>query len=75
MKQVLIKLVTIYQRYISPYNAPCCRFYPTCSEYVVNALTEHGALNGLALGVRRVCRCHPFHKAGFDPVPLKNSEE
>jgi putative membrane protein insertion efficiency factor len=71
MKQALIKLIIIYQRYISPYSAPCCRFYPTCSEYMVDALAEHGAQKGLALGVQRICRCHPFHEGGFDPVPQK----
>lgn len=42
---------------------------------MANALTEHGVLEGFVLGVRRICRCHPFHEAGFDPVPLKNNEE
>ena len=71
MKQVLIKLITVYQRFISPFCAPCCRFYPTCSEYTANALLEHGVKKGLVLGVQRICRCHPFHKGGFDPVPQK----
>ncbi|MFT5396100.1 MAG: putative membrane protein insertion efficiency factor [Gammaproteobacteria bacterium] len=71
MKQALIKLITMYQRFISPYSAPCCRFYPTCSEYMANALVEHGARKGLVLGVQRICRCHPFHEGGFDPVPQK----
>jgi len=71
MRRVLIKLITIYQRYISPFMAPCCRFYPTCSEYMSSAIIEHGTIRGLGLGVQRVCRCHPFHQGGFDPVPQK----
>ncbi len=71
MKQALIKLIELYQRYISPYIAQCCRFHPTCSEYTAVALSEYGVLKGLFLGVQRICRCHPFHEGGFDPVPQK----
>lgn len=71
MKSALIKLITIYQRYISLYLPPCCRFHPTCSEYTAAALSEHGMLKGLWLGAHRICRCHPFHEGGFDPVPQK----
>jgi uncharacterized protein len=74
MKRALIKLIGIYQRYISPYIPPCCRFYPTCSEYTSVALAEHGVLKGLLLGAQRICRCHPFHEGGFDPVPQKIEE-
>jgi len=75
MKQALIKLIKHYQRYISPYIAPCCRFHPTCSEYTAVALSEHGVLKGLLLGAQRICRCHPFHDGGIDPVPLNRKEE
>lgn len=75
MKLALIKLIDLYQRYISPYIAPCCRFHPTCSEYTAVALSEYGVLKGLFLGAQRVCRCHPFHEGGIDPVPLKSKEE
>jgi putative membrane protein insertion efficiency factor len=71
MKQFLIKLILIYKRYLSPFLAPSCRFYPTCSEYMVTAIKEHGTVKGLSLGVQRVCCCHPFHEGGFDPVPQK----
>ncbi len=71
MKQVLIRLVNLYQRYISPYRNPCCRFYPTCSQYAVDALSEYGASKGLIIGLQRGLRCHPFHKGGYDPIPQK----
>ncbi|MAS81380.1 MAG: membrane protein insertion efficiency factor YidD [Legionellales bacterium] len=71
MKQVLILLVSLYQRYISPYRNSCCRFYPTCSQYTIEALSEYGASKGLLLGFWRIWRCHPFHKGGYDPVPQK----
>ncbi len=71
MKKVLVKIINLYQRYISVFLAPCCRYYPTCSEYTIDALYEHGAIKGLFLGACRICRCHPFHKGGLDPVPLK----
>jgi uncharacterized protein len=74
MRTAFVKLIVIYQRYISVFMAPCCRFHPTCSQYTIEALSEHGLLKGLFFGVRRVCRCHPFHEGGFDPVPLKSLE-
>jgi putative membrane protein insertion efficiency factor len=72
MKTVFIKLIEIYQRYISVFMSPSCRFHPTCSEYMINAVSEYGALKGFFLGLKRLCCCHPFHKGGFDPVPLKS---
>lgn len=71
MKIVFIKLIKIYQRYLSVFVSPCCRFHPTCSQYTIDALSEHGVLKGLFLGAKRLCCCHPFHKGGLDPVPLK----
>lgn len=72
MKVVFIKVIEIYQRYVSVFMSPSCRFQPTCSQYIIEALSEHGVLKGLFLGVKRICSCHPFHKGGFDPVPLKS---
>ena len=54
---------------ISPLRPPCCRFYPTCSQYALEALEKYGALKGGYLAVRRGLRCNPFHKGGYDPVP------
>ena len=66
--QLLIGILRIYKRWISPMLPSACRFHPTCSEYMIEAIERHGALRGAALGVRRLLRCHPFHQGGFDPV-------
>ena len=58
-----------YRRFVSPLLAPRCRFAPSCSEYALTALAEHGAPRGLWLAVTRIARCHPFHPGGYDPVP------
>ncbi len=68
MKKLLLKILHDYQRYISPLKKPCCRFYPTCSQYAIDAITQKGALRGSFLALRRVLKCHPFHKGGYDPV-------
>jgi putative membrane protein insertion efficiency factor len=62
-------LVRTYQGTISPLLGPRCRFYPSCSRYLGEAVGRHGAVRGVALGLRRFGRCHPFHPGGFDPVP------
>jgi len=62
-------VIKAYQFLISPILPRSCRFYPTCSEYVLEALRAHGFAKGLALGTWRVARCHPFHPGGYDPVP------
>lgn len=67
--RVLLWAIRIYQRFISPYTPPTCRFYPSCSAYAVEAITQYGPWRGTVLAVRRVLRCHPFHPGGFDPVP------
>ena len=68
MKQVFLFLITIYQK-ISKYTPKVCRFYPTCSEYTRQAIEKYGALKGLWLGIKRICRCHPGNEGGYDPVP------
>lgn len=62
-------LIRAYQRVLSPLLGPRCRFYPSCSQYALEAVERHGALRGSYLAVRRLLRCHPFHPGGFDPVP------
>lgn len=69
MKRVFIALVKFYRRNISPLRPPCCRYIPTCSQYALEALEKYGALKGSWLALRRILRCHPFHKGGYDPVP------
>ncbi len=71
MKQLLISCIQFYRRYISPMTPPACRFYPTCSQYGIEAIETHGALKGSMLTAARISKCHPFHKGGFDPVPPK----
>ena len=68
MKKFLIGLIRAYQRYISPLKKPTCRFYPTCSQYAIEAISKKGALHGTYLAIRRICKCHPFHPGGYDPV-------
>nr|WP_067911281.1 membrane protein insertion efficiency factor YidD [Actinomadura rubrobrunea] len=65
----LMLLVRAYRRFLSPLLGQQCRFYPTCSAYSLEALQTHGALRGTWLTVRRIGRCHPFHRGGYDPVP------
>ncbi|MBD1868454.1 membrane protein insertion efficiency factor YidD [Oculatella sp. FACHB-28] len=71
MKTLLIFLVRGYQLLISPLFPPTCRFQPTCSQYAIEAIAQHGALRGGWLAAQRILRCHPFHPGGYDPVPLK----
>jgi uncharacterized protein len=66
--QLLIFILRTYKRWISPMIPSACRFHPTCSEYMIEAIERHGALRGVGLGLRRLLRCHPFHQGGFDPV-------
>ncbi len=71
MRKILISLIRFYRRCISPTKAPCCRFYPTCSAYAIEALEIHGAIRGTFFAIRRILRCNPFCKGGWDPVPPK----
>ncbi len=65
--QLLIGLVRLYQRFISPLLGPTCRFEPSCSEYFILAVRKYGAISGACRGMWRICRCHPFHPGGYDP--------
>lgn len=70
MKKMLISFVRFYQRFISPAFLPSCRYYPTCSNYMIQAIQIHGAFKGTLMGTARILRCHPFVKGGIDYVPL-----
>jgi len=75
MKRLLISVVRLYQYAISPFMAARCIHYPTCSSYAVEALDTHGWLHGSGLAMRRLLRCHPFAKGGYDPVPEHHLEQ
>lgn len=67
--RLLILPIKLYKRCISPLLPPSCRFYPSCSSYAIEAITVHGPIKGLWLGMWRILRCHPGSEGGFDPVP------
>lgn len=72
MKQILLFLIRFYRKNISPTRPSCCRFIPTCSAYALEAVEKYGALKGGWLALKRICKCHPFHKQKsivYDPVP------
>ena len=68
-KWILIKIVRGYQIFISPLLPKACRFYPTCSEYFIQAVGKYGPIKGTWMGIKRICRCHPGNPGGYDPVP------
>ncbi|MGL4820388.1 MAG: membrane protein insertion efficiency factor YidD [Bacilli bacterium] len=72
----LRKLIRLYQIYLSPWKAtPTCRFYPTCSQYGLEAIEMHGALKGSYLMIKRILKCHPLHPGGVDLVPLPKEKK
>ena len=68
-RRALAALIRGYQIALSPLLPPSCRFYPSCSQYALEAVNRHGALKGGWLAARRLARCHPFNRGGYDPVP------
>lgn len=70
-KKIFISFIRFYQVAISPLKPPTCRFYPTCSQYGLEAVQRFGALKGGWLTLKRISKCHPFHPGGVDPVPEK----
>lgn len=68
LKNVLIGAIRLYQKYISPLKPPSCRFYPSCSQYALDAIKKYGSIKGTFMSVRRILKCHPFNPGGYDPV-------
>ena len=68
-KRLLLWLIQFYRVAISPMHRPCCRYIPTCSQYAQQAIQKYGAIKGGYLALRRILRCNPFSKGGYDPVP------
>lgn len=68
MRELVTAGLRFYKRWISPMLPSACRFHPTCSEYMREAVERYGVVRGVTMGVRRLLRCHPFHAGGFDPV-------
>ena len=71
MKKIIILIIKTYQITLSPLLGSNCRFHPTCSEYTIQAVNEHGVYRGLILGIKRILKCHPLGPKGYDPVPDK----
>ena len=74
MKHVMIWLISLYRKYISPLKPPCCRFTPSCSAYAIEAFRKRGFFVGFALTVWRILRCNPYSKGGYDPVPERGEK-
>lgn len=69
MKRAVLFLIRVYQVCLSPLLGPSCRYWPTCSQYTYEAVEKHGWLRGSWMGIKRVSRCHPLARGGYDPVP------
>jgi putative membrane protein insertion efficiency factor len=67
-RNLIVALIRLYRRYVSPYSPPSCRFTPTCSRYAIDAVGRYGVLRGGWLAVWRILRCNPFHRGGYDPL-------
>lgn len=66
--KIFIFILRIYQRYLSILKPPSCRFFPSCSQYSIEALKKYGVIKGMGMGVYRLLKCHPYHPGGYDPV-------
>lgn len=73
MKKLPIALIRFYQIFISPLCPGVCRYQPTCSQYMIEVIKTHGVIKGVWLGIKRICRCHPWGSSGYDPVPPKET--
>ncbi|AVX21904.1 MULTISPECIES: membrane protein insertion efficiency factor YidD [Carboxydocella] len=66
--KIIIRLIRFYQKYLSPLKGPTCRFYPSCSQYSIEALAKYGLWRGGLMAAKRILSCHPWHPGGYDPV-------
>jgi hypothetical protein len=69
LKRAALLLIRFYRKGISPYTPPSCRYIPTCSQYAVEAIEKYGVAKGGWMALKRILRCNPFHRGGYDPVP------
>lgn len=74
LRQIVCLPIKLYQYLISPLITPCCRYYPSCSQYTETAINEYGIAKGIWMGFKRIMRCHPWSKGGYDPV-IPNDEK
>ncbi|WP_343862437.1 membrane protein insertion efficiency factor YidD [Aliiglaciecola litoralis] len=75
LRAIPIGLIRLYQQFLSPMIGPSCRFHPTCSEYAIQAIKQHGFFVGSWLSMKRIGKCHPLHPGGFDEVPEKKTKK
>ncbi len=68
LKKILLIVIKCYRKYISPMKAPCCIYEPSCSLYAIQAIEKYGVIKGGVMAIKRILRCHPYHKGGYDPV-------
>lgn len=68
-KYILVSIINFYRRFISPLKPASCRFYPTCSQYTLEAIEKFGVIKGCWFGIKRLLKCHPWHSGGYDPLP------
>ncbi len=75
LSNILTAIVQFYKKFISPLTPASCRFQPTCSSYMLEAIELHGAIRGFWLGIKRIAKCHPWGGSGYDPVPGKSGSK
>ncbi|MDD2401896.1 MAG: membrane protein insertion efficiency factor YidD [Clostridia bacterium] len=68
LNKIFIVIIRFYQKYISPLKGATCRFYPTCSQYAIEAIEKYGLFKGMILSIKRILKCNPYHPGGYDPV-------